>query len=318
VAPSAAAPDAGGPDTEHAFGRTFYGTKEQRAAVEWPAPPPSLIVGGILLITAVASVIDSCRFLIAVVLATRAIVEPDLGRGDGASVSDSAAGIGRHVAVIFGFAVAIRFVVVVGCAAAGVRIKWLVIGRRQPGEYLWDKSTYCMRWKVYGTLERLCVDLSLLGGSAYMVLWYRALGSDIGANVCLFPQGSDLLLVEPELISLADEVCINTHCSIVCHLNTRGVFSLGRIAIGKATTVRAFTRVMADAIIHPEARLLEHTLVMAGEKVPEGETRQGWPTRKRTARTMSRNPSATGPLDGTVVITKPPPARLRPPRKPAP
>jgi len=303
-------------------------------------------VGGILLITAVASVIDSCRFLIAVVLATRAIVEPDLGRGDGASVSDSAAGIGRHVAVIFGFAghpyrcrhappllpipprpdcaagvgfaVAIRFVVVVGCAAAGVRIKWLVIGRRQPGEYLWDKSTYCMRWKVYGTLERLCVDLSLLGGSAYMVLWYRALGSDIGANVCLFPQGSDLLLVEPELISLADEVCINTHCSIVCHLNTRGVFSLGRIAIGKATTVRAFTRVMADAIIHPEARLLEHTLVMAGEKVPEGETRQGWPTRKRTARTMSRNPSATGPLDGTVVITKPPPARLRPPRKPAP
>ena len=49
------------------------------------------------------------------------------------------------------------------------------------------------------------------------------------------------------------------------------------------TTVRSFSRVMADAVIDQGVRLLEHTLVMAGERVPEGETRQGWPTRVRSA-----------------------------------
>ena len=110
-----------------------------------------------------------------------------------------------------------------------------------------------------------------------MVLWYRALGGLIGKGCCLFPQGSDLLLVEPDLIRMGDRVCVNNASSIVCHLNTRGAFSLGTITLGDGATVRAFSRVMADATVAREARLLEHTLVMAGECLQRAQTRQGWP-----------------------------------------
>ena len=44
------------------------------------------------------------------------------------------------------------------------------------------------------------------------------------------------MLVEPELITIGDAVCVNNQCSIICHLNTRGAFSLGTIAIGARTT----------------------------------------------------------------------------------
>ena len=39
VAPLPSTPDKGGADTEHAFGRTFYGSQRQRSAVSWPVPP---------------------------------------------------------------------------------------------------------------------------------------------------------------------------------------------------------------------------------------------------------------------------------------
>ena len=284
VAPSSEAPDAGGSDTSHAFGRTFYGTPEQRAAALWWVPPPSLIVISTMLLSGVASCIDQGRFLIAVCVATQLMVEPVVSeRGYNVSLAETAAAIGQHLLAIGGASLIIRAATVVGCVAMGVGTKWLVIGERKAGEYLWDRSSYCMRWKIYSSLERSCIDLSRFVGSGYIVLWYRAIGGKIGADVCLFPQGSDLMLVEPELITIGDGVCVNNQCSLICHLNTRGAFSLGTIAIGARTTVRSFSRVMADAVIDQGVRLLEHTLVMAGERVPEGETRQGWPTRVRSA-----------------------------------
>lgn len=46
------------------------------------------------------------------------------------------------------------------------------------------------------------------------------------------------MLVEPELITIGDGVCVNNQCSIICHLNTRGAFSLGAIAVGARNTAR--------------------------------------------------------------------------------
>merc|ERR1719375_191552 len=33
--------------------------------------------------------------------------------------------------------------------------KWVVIGRRKPGLYKWDESSYCQRWQIYLVLENL-------------------------------------------------------------------------------------------------------------------------------------------------------------------
>lgn len=67
--------------------------------------------------------------------------------------------------------------------------------------------------------------------------------------------------------------------------------------------MRSFSRVMADAVIDKGARLLEHTLVMAGERVPEGETRQGWPTRVRSTTGASSSARVgTGARAGTGAL----------------
>lgn len=217
VAPSPDGPDAGGPDTSHAFGRTFYGTPEERAAAMWWVPSPSLIVLSTMLLSGVTSCIDQGRFLIAVCVATRLMVEPVVGeRGYNASLAETAAAIAQHLLAIGGTSLIIRAITLVGCVAMGVGIKWIVIGERkvrtlrspkscnpapespgprpgrpaQAGEYLWDHSSYCMRWKIYSLLERCCIDLSRFVGSGYIVLWYRAIGGKIGVDVCLFPQVS--------------------------------------------------------------------------------------------------------------------------------
>lgn len=85
------------------------------------------------------------------------------------------------------------------------------------------------------------------------------------------------MMPEPDLVTIGDNVCIN-RASIVCHMNVLGEFCLaGRILIKSGATLRSLTRVMGGATVSARSRCLEHTLVMPGEEMAEGETRQGWP-----------------------------------------
>jgi acetyltransferase-like isoleucine patch superfamily enzyme/acyl carrier protein len=40
-------------------------------------------------------------------------------------------------------------------------LKWMIIGRRQQGEYSWDRSSYCQRWQLHLTLQVLTVPSTL-------------------------------------------------------------------------------------------------------------------------------------------------------------
>lgn len=62
--------------------------------------------------------------------------------------------------------------------------------------------------------------LQTLEGSAWLVWYFRLLGSNIGCAVCLFPTGSDPMMTEPDLVSIGDSACIN-HAFVVCHTNTK-------------------------------------------------------------------------------------------------
>ena len=135
-------------------------------------------------------------------------------------------------------------------------------------------SPYLTRWKL-STASQF-VDLSALQGSAYIVLWYRAMGCSIGRGVCLWPQGTDLWLTEPDLVTMRDGVCLNQRAAVVCHLNSRGNFTLAPIALGPRASARALTKVCGGASLGADAILLEHTLLMPGEALADGETRQGW------------------------------------------
>ncbi|KMQ47251.1 Bacterial transferase hexapeptide repeat [Trichophyton rubrum] len=165
-----------------------------------------------------------------------------------------------------------------------IAAKWMILGRRQEGFYPWDRSSYCQRWQILLTIERIFTGYSgrmnamvLLTGTAYMVHYYRALGDKIGADFALAASGeADLLMTEPDLVTLGNRVTID-HASLVGHLNTRGDFELHPLQVGSRSVLKTKSRLLSGASVGVDACLLEHTLVLSGDHIDDGCTVQGWP-----------------------------------------
>ncbi|KAI0482944.1 hypothetical protein GGR56DRAFT_663621 [Xylariaceae sp. FL0804] len=174
-----------------------------------------------------------------------------------------------------------------------VAAKWVLLGRRRPGAYDWDRSAYCQRWQLFLRLESLrrnCYGgngiLGMLSGTHWIVLYFRALGADIGRDCALFCGGEpSLLFTEPDLLTLGDRVAVDD-ASLVGHINTRGHFALNPLRVGARSALRTGSRVLSGGACEDDACLLEHTLVMAGDIVDAGATMQGWPAEDFTGSRM--------------------------------
>ena len=173
--------------------------------------------------------------------------------------------------------------------ALGVAItaKWRLLGRRQQGAYPWDESDYCQKWQLYLTIEeirrgerRRTGVLDMLQGSQYLVWYYQALGATIGRNVCLYPNGGDPMMTEPDLVTIGDDASVDD-ASLIAHINTRGIFRLNPLSVGSGCVLKAGTRLLSGASMENHSMMLEHTLVMAGECVDEGTVWQGWPSKRQ-------------------------------------
>lgn len=187
-------------------------------------------------------------------------------------------------ALFFVFISALTTVQAVIAIGITIGAKWHLLGRRQPGNYDWDKSPYCQRWQLYLTIERLrryCFRghgiLGMLTGTHWLVLYFRALGADVGDNCALFANGRpSLMFTEPDLIRIGDRTVVDD-ASVVAHVNTRGRFDLNRLDIGERCLLRSGSRLLSGANMRDDSALLEHTLVMGGDVVDKGWTMQGWP-----------------------------------------
>ncbi|KAL7785241.1 hypothetical protein V8C37DRAFT_322844 [Trichoderma ceciliae] len=205
------------------------------------------------------------------------------------------AGVTFNVAVLFLLSwasIAILFTTMAVLALlVVVASKWILLGRRMPGNYDWDKSSYCQRWQLFLSIERLrrhCYHnqgvLGLLTGTSWIVFYFRALGADIGKDCALFANGSpSLMFTEPDLLTLGDRVAIDD-ASVVAHINTRGKFDLNRLSIGDRCVMRTGSRLLSGATMNNNSCLLEHTLIMGGDVVEENWTMQGWPAERYTGK----------------------------------
>lgn len=206
---------------------------------------------------------------------------------------------GQNICV-FGFLLFTCFAVLhavfaLAALVQSVVIKWAVIGRRTAGQHPWDLSPYCQRWKIHQAFEQIHRHwfgrralLDMVGGTVFMAWFLRAQGASIGRNVCLFPNGADPLPTEPDLLTIEEGTAID-RAILVCHLNTRGQWELGRVTLGAYTTLQSGSRVMLHGTVEDHARLREHTLVLSGEIVDAESTWRGWPGRPD----MLRNPKNT-------------------------
>jgi acetyltransferase-like isoleucine patch superfamily enzyme/acyl carrier protein len=208
------------------------------------------------------------------------------------------AGITFNVGILFlmswaGIAILFTTLAVVALLVV-IASKWILLGRRLPGNYDWDKSSYCQRWQIFLSIERIrrqCYHnqgvIGLITGTSWVVFYFRALGAEIGKDCAIFANGSpSLVFTEPDLIKLGDRVAIDD-ASVVAHINTRGKFDLNRLSIGDRCVMRSGSRLLSGATMKNDSCLLEHTLIMGGDVVEENWTMQGWPaeryTGKRTA-----------------------------------
>ena len=156
--------------------------------------------------------------------------------------------------------------------------KWWIIGRRTKGVYSWEFSSYCQRWQMYLTVQKIHQGfLTLLHGSEYLCLYFRSLGASVGNNVCLYPNGGDPMMTEPELVTIGDNTSIDD-ASVIAHINTRGVFKLNPLVIGNNCVLKSNCRLLSGASMEDGSILLEHTLVLAGESVDADTVWQGWPS----------------------------------------
>jgi acetyltransferase-like isoleucine patch superfamily enzyme/acyl carrier protein len=169
--------------------------------------------------------------------------------------------------------------------------KWMLLGRRQPGNYNWDKSSYCQRWQLFLCIEKLrrhCYRgqgiLDLLTGTNWIVLYFRCLGAKIGNDCALFANGHpNVMFTEPDLIALGDRVVVDD-ASLVAHINTRGEFDLNHLKVGDRCVLRTGSRLLSGAEMKDDSCLLEHTLIMGGDLVESKCTMQGWPAEKFNGR----------------------------------
>eukprot|EP00026_Physarum_polycephalum_P000199 Phypoly_transcript_00199.p1 GENE.Phypoly_transcript_00199~~Phypoly_transcript_00199.p1 ORF type:complete len:1729 (+),score=274.19 Phypoly_transcript_00199:185-5371(+) len=186
-----------------------------------------------------------------------------------------------------------------------IAAKWILLGRRKQGEYSWNRSSYCQRWQLYLTVQRITHSgyfgngiLEWLLGSAYLVWYFRALGCKIGRNVCLYPTGGDPMMTEPDLVTIGNNVAIN-NSSVVGHINSRGQFKLNNITLKEGVTLRSYSRLLSGARMEVGAKLLEHTLIMGGDHVSANSVWQGWP-----ASFLYNLPAYSDPKDEVVIEVK--------------
>ncbi|MCJ1285102.1 hypothetical protein MMC26_004440 [Xylographa opegraphella] len=189
---------------------------------------------------------------------------------------------------IYALVLSVMILVMTAQAAIALSIviaaKWTLMGRRAPGKYDWDKSSYCQRWQILLTIERIrrhCYGgngiIGLLTGTHFAVLYCRALGANIGTDCALWAGGhTSLLFTEPDLLTLGERVAVDD-ASLVAHINSRGNFSLNALSAGDRSVLRSGSRLLSGATMGADACLLEHTLIMAGDVAEEGTTYQGWP-----------------------------------------
>jgi acetyltransferase-like isoleucine patch superfamily enzyme len=165
-----------------------------------------------------------------------------------------------------------------------IGMKWALFGRRKQGSYNWDLSSYCQRWQCHITIQQAMRHdvLNLLTGSGWLVMFFRALGCNIGKRVCLYPNGGDPMMTEADLVTLEDDVAVD-EASLVCHLNSRGQFSINPLRVGAGSVLRSGSRLLSGARMREDTTLLEHTLIVSGEVTDQKSIWQGWPGEDITA-----------------------------------
>jgi len=153
-----------------------------------------------------------------------------------------------------------------------------IIGEYREGYYLWTKSSMLQR-REFDHLVRADEFRRItrhLYGSKWLTWYFRAKGAKIGKGTCMYPNGSNPMMTEPNLVTVGDGSVVD-YAVLVAHVNTMGKFEVHPVTVGKNCTLKALSRVQSGAKMDDNSALLEHTLLLMGSTLNSNMECQGWP-----------------------------------------
>jgi non-ribosomal peptide synthetase-like protein len=133
--------------------------------------------------------------------------------------------------LVFSPVVAISFVVFL-CLEI-IAIKWLVLGRVQPGSYPVDGQFYVRKWFVDQLMELSLDVLGPLYATIYLTPFYRALGAKLGSRA----EVSTASFISPDLLSIDEDGFIADSVSLGAARVGNGWMRIDRTHVGKRSFI---------------------------------------------------------------------------------
>jgi serine acetyltransferase len=158
-------------------------------------------------------------------------------------------------------------------AAALRTMVWL--RRVEPGEYGMDSSIFSY-WKVLTIVHRLGQAALIPLTPVFARPWVaRLFGARIGSNVAIGGTIDD-----PYLVAIGDGSVLGNNSLVAGSAIAGGRITLGRVSIGNHVTVGVNAVVLPGSEVGDGALVVGGSIVLAGTRIPPGETWRGNPARK--------------------------------------
>ncbi|MFD3940196.1 Pls/PosA family non-ribosomal peptide synthetase [Streptomyces sp. NPDC058611] len=168
--------------------------------------------------------------------------------------------------VLFGAAVLLWL------CAFPVLVKWVLIGRWQPGQIrIW--SLRYLRFWVVKTLVRSAPPVLFVGSPLY-VLYLNALGARIGRGVAVFSRN---VPVCTDLLIIGDGAVIRKDAYFTCYRAHAGMIQTGPVSVGRDAVVGEAGVLDIGTAVGDRARLAHASALHRGQVVPDGEHWHGSP-----------------------------------------
>jgi non-ribosomal peptide synthetase-like protein len=163
----------------------------------------------------------------------------------------------------------------IGSALFIIALKWLIVGRYQPGTIpLW--SNFVWRTElITGLYESMVVSgcLNFLLGTPFAAMMLRLLGMRIGTGAYI--DTTDF--TEFDLISIGDNVILNNGCTLQTHLFEDRVMKMERVRLEDGCQLGTGAVVLYDSLLATDVSLHPMSLIMKGEQLPAATSWEGIP-----------------------------------------
>jgi non-ribosomal peptide synthetase-like protein len=153
--------------------------------------------------------------------------------------------------------------------------KAVLVGKYKPqmsplwSPFVWKAETYSSVLHDFGAT----LFIRSIEGTPYLSGLMRFLGAKVGKRA--FINTSDW--TETDLISLGEDVAINSNAPLQAHLFEDRVMKMGPIVVGDRAGVGNYSVVLGDSEVRADAQVGHMSLVMKGETIPAGTYWAGSP-----------------------------------------